>query len=74
MTVRKNGGFKSVPKKPLSDDLIDYFNWAVLRPEFRHGSGGASHGVVNVEALSVDIEDLPGLEAAVCSGDSVEDA
>ena len=58
----------------LRNDLVDDFAFAVLGTEFGFGSGGAGHGVVNVEAFGVDVEDLAGFEAAGGSGDGVEDA
>ena len=56
------------------DDLVYQLSSAVLWAEFGFGAGGAGHGVINIKALGIDVDNSAGFEAAVGSGAGVEDA
>ena len=61
-------------RKSLCSDLVGRCHLTVGGTEAMGGAHGLQHGVVDVEALGVDVHDLAGLEAAVGAGDGMEDA
>ncbi len=68
------GLFPGYPPPGLRANRFDALHFAIGGAEAVGRAHGLDHRVVDVEAFGADVEDLARLEAAIGSGDGVENA